>query len=128
MTATSASVYDQCVMWYDAEQGKFIYANGGISVSYGDDLAANDFFDPADAPGLTAVAAGQTTDGSIPAFVMKNTTTGNYSIYTFVRYEEGEYEYDDDWNIIGTIKQRFQLQPVCVTTSPRLVRRSSIRL
>ena len=35
---------------------------------------------------------------------MKNTTTGNYSIYTFVRYEEGEYEYDDDWNIIGTIK------------------------
>lgn len=104
MTATSASVYYQCVMWYDAEQGKFIYANGGTSVSYGDDLAANDFFDPADAPGLTAVAAGQTTDGSIPAFVMKNTTTGNYSIYTFVRYEEGEYEYDDDWNIIGTIK------------------------
>ncbi len=67
-------------------------------------MAANEFFDPADAPGLTAVAAGQTTDGSIPAFVMKNTTTGNYSIYTFVRYEEGEYEYDDDWNIIGTIK------------------------
>lgn len=104
MTATSASVYDQCVMWYDAEHGKFVYSSGGNPVSYGDDLAANDFFNPSDMPGFTAIAAGQTTDGSTPAFVMKNSTTGNYSICTFVRYEAGEYEYDDDWNIIGTIK------------------------
>ena len=34
---------------------------------------------------------------------MKDNVTGNYAIYTFTRYQEGEYEYDDDWNIIGTI-------------------------
>ncbi len=105
MSATSFGVYDQMVMWYDADKGAFVYESGSVLASYGTDLAANTFFDPANVPGLTAIAAGQTTDGNTPAFVMKDKTTGNYAIYTFTRHEDGEYEYDDNWEIIGTIKE-----------------------
>ncbi len=105
MAATSFDVYDQIVMWYDADKSAFVYGSGSAMTSYGTDLAANTFFDPANVPGLIAIAAGQTTDGNTPAFVMKDKSTGDYAIYTFARYEEGEYEYDDDWNVIATIKE-----------------------
>ncbi len=103
MSATSFYVYDQLVMWYDADKGSFVYGSGSYMTSYGRDWEANDSFDPADVPGLTAIAAGQTTDENTPAFVMKDKATGDYAIYTFNRYEAGEYEYDDNWDIIGTI-------------------------
>lgn len=104
MVATSANVGDQMIMWYDAVDGCFVYGdNGGRTISYGNDIASNSFFNPAEVPGLSAIAAGQTSGTETPAFVMKNNTTGNYSIYTFTRHQEGQYEYDDDWNIIGTI-------------------------
>ncbi len=104
MVATSANVGSQMIMWYDAEDGCFVYGdNGGRTISYATDMESNSFFDPADAPGLSAIAAGQTSGTETPAFVMKDNATGNYAIYTFTRYQEGEYEYDDDWNIIGTI-------------------------
>lgn len=102
--ASSANVRFQMIIWYDAEDGCFVYGdNGGRSISYANDLASNTFFDPADSPNLSAIAAGQTSGTETPAFVMKDNATGNYAIYTFTRYQEGEYEYDDDWNIIGTI-------------------------
>lgn len=104
MVATSANVSYQMVMWYDAEDGCFVYGNnGGRTISYSNDMTANSFFDPAGVSGLSAVAAGQTSGTETPAFIMKDNGTGNYAIYTFNRYKEGEYEYDDDWNIIGTI-------------------------
>lgn len=102
--ASSANVGSQMIIWYDAEDGCFVYGdNGGRSISYANDLASNTFFDPVDSPNLSAIAAGQTSGTETPAFVMKDNVTGNYAIYTFTRYQEGEYEYDDDWNIIGTI-------------------------
>lgn len=103
MSATSFGAYSQMVMWYDADKEAFVYGSGSYGTSYGTDWEANTSFDPANVPGLTAIAAGQTTDENTPAFVMKDKSTGDYAIYTFNRYQDGEYEYDDDWNIIGTI-------------------------
>lgn len=103
MNTTSSNVSYQFLMFYDATLGAFVYRSSDYaSPVWGADIAANDFFDPTNMTGYTAIAAGQTTDAATPAFVMKNKATGEYGIYTFSRYEDAEGTYDDDWNWIET--------------------------
>lgn len=104
MNATNWNIYYQIAIWFDANKGAFVYADMATtqSCSYAADIAANSYFDPCNMTGYTAIAAGSTVDAETPAFVMKNTSTGEYGIYTFSRYEAALGDYDDDWNWIET--------------------------
>lgn len=85
-------------VWFDAGKGCFISFEGAFaSPKYRADYKANDFFDPQNMVGYTAVAAGMSTDGWTPAFLMKEKTTGDYSICTLTRYVPADGYWDDDY-------------------------------
>lgn len=87
----------QSVVWYDAEKGCFVYSNSGITITYGTDFKANEYFDPTNMHGYTAVAGGMTTDAMTPAMVLKNKATGAYSIFTFSCYKPSQGYWNDDY-------------------------------
>ena len=106
---TFYNVAYQTLIFYDSVKGAFVYGNIMYNgPQYGTDWTANSYFNPSEMPGYTAIAGGLTTDATTPAMVLKNKTTGEYAIYTFSRYEDGEGYYDDDWNWIETTPEKPQ--------------------
>ncbi len=85
-------------VWFDAGKGCFVSFEGAFaSPKYRADYKANAFFDPQNMVGYTAVAAGMSIDGWTPSFLMKEKTTGDYSICTLTRYVPAEGYWDDDY-------------------------------
>lgn len=87
-------------VWFDAEKECFVSFEGANQYpKYRDDYKANDFFNPQKMVGYTAVAAGMSIDGWTPSFLMKEKTTGDYSICTLTRYVPADGYWDDDFII-----------------------------
>lgn len=87
-----------CAVWFDAQKGCFVSFEGYyVSPRYKDDYQSNDFFDPQNMQGYTALAAGMSSDGWTPSFLMKEKATGEYSICTLTRYTPEDGYWDDDY-------------------------------
>lgn len=90
------SKVNACAVWFDGEKGCFVSFEGTYAFpKYRSDYQSNDYFDPQNMLGYTAVAAGMTSDGWTPAFLMKEKTTGEYSICTLTRYTPADGYWDE---------------------------------
>lgn len=108
MNVTSNGISD-FLMWYDSEHGSFVRVNPASSLTsyvYSADIEANEYFNPQDMRGYTAIAAGQSVNGGIPSFVMRNNSDGSYAIYTFNRKVNESGYYDNDGNYIKTVDEQ----------------------
>ena len=89
------------VFWLDSNTGHIVALNYsmGTTIAYDDALAAKEnVFDPKDLSNYTAITGGFSEDGKSPDFLLKNKTTGEYSIYTLTSYQQAVW--NNDWTEI----------------------------
>lgn len=89
------------VFWLDSNTRHIVALNYsmGTTIAYDDALAAKEnVFDPKDLSNYTAITGGFSEDGKSPDFLLKNKTTGEYSIYTLTSYQQAVW--NNDWTEI----------------------------
>ncbi len=94
---TSPTSGNYNVFWLDSKTGHIIGLKYtmGTTIMYDNALAAKDgVFDPQDMGNYSAIAGGYTSDGKRPAFLMKNKTTGQYSICLLTFYQASIWNED----------------------------------
>lgn len=82
ITDNSAS-YGPYAFWYDNTTGKI----HNVAATYSTPAAGGEYttqgvFNPGNLPGRTIIAGDMSVDGLSPTMLLKNTTTGNYELYS----------------------------------------------
>lgn len=96
MVADNTSGAGPFAFWYNNNTGKFY----NVSMPYatpagGGEYTVQGSFNPQNVPSREIIATDISVDGVTPSFLMKNTTTGNYEIYTI-----SFGYYDANWNSV----------------------------
>lgn len=90
--------------WLDKQNGQlFFITNAAISISTATielDSKKTYPYDPNNLKGKSTIAAGLSTNGTIPSLLLKDDATGDYTIYTVTPHEpeEGHYANPDDYD------------------------------
>lgn len=86
------------VFWYDPDKGCIVAMAYTMSTTPSLDDAlegSDDTFYPDQLSGYTAIAAGFTSEKDAPSFLLRNNSTGTYSIFTLTGYQSSVW--NDDW-------------------------------
>lgn len=97
----SYSDSEAVAFWLDKQNGQLFFVTGAImsgqffTTTIELDPEKTYPYDPNDLKGKSTVAAGLSTNGTIPSFLLRDDATGDYAIYTVSPHEPRQWHYAD---------------------------------